>query len=81
MPEGSPKYTLDQFMKGEAPKLEQMLQALLADRFNLIVHRQTKEVPAYALVPGKGGPKLKASTAEDQRQFGMRRHADANGQS
>jgi len=80
MPEGSPAYTLDQFMKGDAPKLEKMLQALLADRFNLVVHHHTKEVPAYALVPGKGEPKLKPSTAEDKRGLGMRRHADPNGQ-
>jgi uncharacterized protein (TIGR03435 family) len=35
-----------------------MLQALLADRFQLMVHRETKEVPIYALVPAKGGIKL-----------------------
>lgn len=35
-----------------------MLQALLADRFRLTVHRETKEVPVYALVPVKGGSKL-----------------------
>jgi uncharacterized protein (TIGR03435 family) len=35
-----------------------MLQALLADRFQLMVHRETKEVPIYALVPAKGGAKL-----------------------
>jgi uncharacterized protein (TIGR03435 family) len=36
-----------------------MLQNLLADRFKLAVHREEKEMPAYALVIGKGGPKLK----------------------
>jgi len=35
-----------------------MLQALLADRFQLMVHRETKEVPVYVLVPVKGGAKL-----------------------
>lgn len=35
-----------------------MLQALLEDRFNLKIHRESKEVPAYALVAAKGGPKL-----------------------
>src|SRR5215831_2686376 len=57
MPEGSPAYTLDQFMKGDAPVLEKMLQALLAERFKLAVHRETKDVTAYALLSGKGGPK------------------------
>ena len=38
-----------------------MLQNLLADRFQLKVHRSTKELPIYALVVAKNGPKLKAS--------------------
>lgn len=35
-----------------------MLQALLEDRFKLRVHRETREVPVYALTVAKGGPKL-----------------------
>jgi bla regulator protein blaR1 len=35
-----------------------MLQALLEDRFKLKIHRQSKEVPVYALVVAKGGSKL-----------------------
>jgi uncharacterized protein (TIGR03435 family) len=38
-----------------------MLQALLEDRFNLRIHRETKEVPVYALTVARGGPKLKPS--------------------
>jgi uncharacterized protein (TIGR03435 family) len=38
-----------------------MLQNLLAERFHLAVHRTTKEMPAYALVVAKNGPKLGAS--------------------
>ena len=37
------------------------LQALLADRFHLVIHRETKEQPIYALVVAKSGSKLKAS--------------------
>jgi uncharacterized protein (TIGR03435 family) len=37
---------------------QQMLQALLADRFKLVTHTETRELPIYALVVGKGGPKL-----------------------
>ena len=37
-----------------------MLQTLLAQRFKLVVHRETKELPIYALVAGKNGPKLRA---------------------
>lgn len=35
-----------------------MLQSLLADRFKMTMHRDKKEMPVYALIVGKGGPKL-----------------------
>jgi uncharacterized protein (TIGR03435 family) len=35
-----------------------MLQTLLADRFKLTVHDETREMPIYALVVAKDGPKL-----------------------
>jgi uncharacterized protein (TIGR03435 family) len=38
-----------------------MQQSMLADRFKLKVHFETKELPIYALVVAKGGPKLKES--------------------
>lgn len=37
------------------------LQGLLADRFRLAIHRETKEMPVYELVVAKGGPKLTAA--------------------
>ncbi len=36
-----------------------MMHALLEDRFKLKLHRETREVPVYALTVAKGGPKLK----------------------
>jgi uncharacterized protein (TIGR03435 family) len=43
-----------------------MLQALLADRFKLVVHHGSSPVPRYVLTVGKGGSKLKpASGAGD----------------
>ena len=42
-------------------QVPQMLQALLAERFKLVVHRETKDQSVYALVVAKGGPKLKDS--------------------
>jgi uncharacterized protein (TIGR03435 family) len=39
----------------------QMLQTLLNDRFQLAVHRETKELPVYDLVVAKGGSKLQPS--------------------
>jgi uncharacterized protein (TIGR03435 family) len=42
----------------------EMLQSLLAERFRLKVHREPKEIPVYALVVGKGGPKFHASAPD-----------------
>jgi len=50
------------FPEGQTPKLEmarRMLQTLLADRFQLKLHHETKDLPVYALVVSKGGSKLK----------------------
>jgi uncharacterized protein (TIGR03435 family) len=38
-----------------------MVQALLADRCKLAAHQETRELPVYALVVAKGGPKFKPS--------------------
>ncbi|HXS99021.1 MAG TPA: TIGR03435 family protein [Candidatus Limnocylindrales bacterium] len=43
-----------------------MLQALLADRFQLRVHRESLEVPVYALVVAKHGPKLATVPATEK---------------
>jgi uncharacterized protein (TIGR03435 family) len=45
-------------------EFRQMLQALLADRFKLKVHREMREMNVYALVAGKNGPKLKKSATD-----------------
>jgi len=39
--------------------LQLMLQALLADRFKLVVHKDSKPLDAFVLSLGKGKPKLK----------------------
>ena len=39
--------------------LNQMLQRLLADRFKLVVHKDTRPMPAFALSAGAGKPKMK----------------------
>jgi uncharacterized protein (TIGR03435 family) len=44
--------------------MRKMVQQLLADRFKLQFTHDTKELPVYLLVVGKGGPKFKESTAK-----------------
>ena len=39
-----------------------MLQSLLAERFNLALHKETREEPIYELIVDKGGTKMKTST-------------------
>ncbi len=43
-----------------------MLQALLADRFKLKIRRETKEMPVYAIVVAKGGPKLEQADIQEK---------------
>lgn len=45
-----------------------MLQALLAERFQLKVHHVSRERPIYNLVAAKHGPKLKASAGDEKFQ-------------
>jgi uncharacterized protein (TIGR03435 family) len=40
-------------------EVPEMLQALLVERFKLTFHRDSTELPVYALLVGKGGPKMK----------------------
>jgi uncharacterized protein (TIGR03435 family) len=71
IPEDSPKYTTAQLRTGNAPKLQMMLQTLLADRFNLVARREMKEMPVYVLTLGKSGPKLTPSKDDDAKREGL----------
>jgi len=46
-----------------AERLRPMLVSLLAERFGLVTHRETRSVSGYALVVGKTGAKLRVSEA------------------
>ena len=43
----------------------EMVQSLLEDRYKLKVHREVREVAAYALVVGKNGPRLQPAKPVD----------------
>src|SRR5262245_29080952 len=47
-------------------ELDLMLQKLLADRFKLKVHMDTKLMPAFALSAGTGKPTMKSASGGDQ---------------
>lgn len=50
---------------------ELMMQSLLADRFQLKAHFETREMPVYELVPAKSGSKLQPVDDPKQIRFGM----------
>jgi uncharacterized protein (TIGR03435 family) len=59
----SAKFNVDAKLPAGAPQsqIPLMMQVMLADRFKLEVHRETKTRPEYELVVAKGGPKLQAA--------------------
>ena len=47
------------------------VRALLADRFQLKVHRETKELPVYELIVAKGGPKMRPAAEDGSPSGGL----------
>ena len=54
------------------PQLKLMLQSLLAERFQLKFHRETRTVNGYALVAAKGGVKMEAAEGAGSSSQGRR---------
>jgi uncharacterized protein (TIGR03435 family) len=56
----SEQYVLEAKADGNASRAQifLMLQSLLEDRFQLKIHRETRELPVYTLVPARSGMKL-----------------------
>ena len=50
---------------GKRAQVPAMLQTLLAERFGMRVHRETREFNVYALIVAKDGPRLKAAAADE----------------
>jgi uncharacterized protein (TIGR03435 family) len=59
-------YQVDATMPAGTTKaqFQLMMQSMLADRFHLTVHRETRNFPGYDLVVAKDGPKLKLSKSD-----------------
>jgi uncharacterized protein (TIGR03435 family) len=65
------RFDIEAKAEGASPaQVRQMLQTLLAERFHLAAHRETREQPGYALVVAKGGPRLRESKAEATQMDG-----------
>jgi len=86
----SDRYTIeakaDSVTQVQLPKLsgpemrlvgQQMVKGLLADRFKLKMHEETKEIQILAIVPAKNGPKLHESVPGDTYANGLK---DRDGQ-
>jgi uncharacterized protein (TIGR03435 family) len=63
----SEKFTIDAKAEGTAERqimMGPMLRALLEERFRLKLHRETEEIPMYALTVAKGGIKMNPIDAD-----------------
>src|SRR4051794_654896 len=74
------EYDVDAKASGPVAKeqLALMLRTLLADRFRLQQHRETRQLRAYELVAGPGGPKVHPVSDGEAppKAPGMRFHGD-----
>ena len=83
---GSELYTIEAKLPlgSDADQLRLMLQKLLAERFQIRLHREMKETPVYRLKVAKNGPRLKPPEevphyeSEDQRREAMAKKALEN---
>jgi uncharacterized protein (TIGR03435 family) len=60
-------------------QVPEMLQALLAERFKLTIHRDTKDHAIYALIVGKGGPRLKEAPPDVEQPADAPPHKEEKG--
>lgn len=79
LPASAPAASLGEFLNGNAPALEAMLRAMLADRFKLAVHREMRDSPVYALVQARGGARVPAAKPDEPIGFGIVSGRDADG--
>lgn len=56
-------------------QVPEMLQALLAQRFALVVHRESREVPGHALVVRGNGAKLREMTPQELEELARLRQS------
>jgi uncharacterized protein (TIGR03435 family) len=69
-PQGSPAG--QEYTEGKPAKLKEMVQAVLEDKFKLVVRRTQKELPVFTLRVADGGSKLTPSREGDPLHCGPR---------
>jgi len=67
-----PRKMTDAQRMNKQQEMRERMRALLADRFQLTIHRETKEAPVYALVVAKGGSKIQPAKEVEEGPQGMR---------
>jgi uncharacterized protein (TIGR03435 family) len=67
-----PRKMNDEQLKTRGEEMRERMRSLLADRFQLAIHKETKEGSVYALVVAKGGSKLQPALENAQGNRGMR---------
>lgn len=60
------------------PAIREMLRTMLAERFQLALHRETRQLPMYSLVVAKGGPKIHASADGEGKTSARPGHFEAS---
>jgi bla regulator protein BlaR1 len=66
-----PRHMADDQRSAMARQMRERLKALLAERFQLAVHMESKELPIYVLVQAKGGSKMEVSTEDSTANQSM----------
>lgn len=73
-PEGAPAPGMSrQQLEGMFNRNRQRMQAVLRDRFNLVLRAETREQPIYALAVARNGPKLTPTTDPNAMHLSMSR--------
>lgn len=85
---GNERWDIQAKVEGEPPQRDQfveMLRALIEDRFQLKIRRETKEMPVYELVIAKNGSKLTPHSGDPPKppdrlriRFGSMRFQDSS---
>jgi uncharacterized protein (TIGR03435 family) len=74
---GTERYDIEAKAGSEhsAQQVQLMLQNLLVDRFGMKIRRDVRQMPVYALVVTKDGPKLRESKPADSSSMSSSNHS------